>query len=280
VTVTRPSRPRESDAWSAGRALQGARVLLTRGVEGNTAWSEALRRWGVHPVSLPCITITPLPSPTTRSALRGALEGATWLCLTSRRGAEAFAALELGALAPSLRVATVGRATADAATRLVRAPTLVAPAENAASLVETLTPHLAPHDVVVLAGSEQGADTLQLGITETGAVARRIDTYRTQSHGGDGEAVALHSLHLTAAFLASPSAVRGLVQRASIPDDLPLISIGPTTSAALRAAGLSVAAEAQTRSLSSMVNGLLSMLRDEAIVHTFPSKTPPVPESP
>ena len=280
MTVTRPSRPRESEAWNAGRALQGARVLLTRGVDGNTAWSEALRRWGAHPVSLPCITITPLPRSTTRSALRGALEGATWLCLTSRRGAEAFAALELGALEPSLRVATVGRATADAATRLVRAPTLVAPAESAASLVEAITPHLGPHDVVVLAGSEQGADTLALGITEAGATARRIDTYRTRSHGGDEGAVALQSLHLTAAFLASPSAVRGLVQRASIPDDLPLISIGPTTSAALRAAGLTVAAEAQTRSLSSMVNGLLSMLRDEAIVHTFPSKTPPVPESP
>lgn len=57
-------------------------------------------------------------------------------------------------------------------------------------------------------------------------------------------------------LLASPSAVKGLLARADVPESVQVFSIGPTTTAAARAAGLQVAGQASRRDL----DGLLEMI--------------------
>ncbi|MDE0897229.1 MAG: uroporphyrinogen-III synthase, partial [Planctomycetota bacterium] len=64
------------------------------------------------------------------------------------------------------------------------------------------------------------------------------------------------ALNLDAIFLASPSAWTGLRNVMEL-SNTPLITIGPTTSAAVTSARLNVAAEAQTRDLDGLVEALL-----------------------
>ena len=56
------------------------------------------------------------------------------------------------------------------------------------------------------------------------------------------------------AVLASPSAARALAERER---GIPVVSIGPETSAAARAAGLRIAAEAQTHDLDGLVSAVV-----------------------
>ena len=56
--------------------------------------------------------------------------------------------------------------------------------------------------------------------------------------------------------LASPSALEGLRAQRRVPADLPLVALGPTTAAAVRAAGLRLAAEAPTRDLDGVAAAL------------------------
>ena len=57
-------------------------------------------------------------------------------------------------------------------------------------------------------------------------------------------------------LVASPSAVEGLLNQADVPEQSAIVTIGPVTSEAVRAAGLTVAAEAARPSL----DGLLEMI--------------------
>jgi uroporphyrinogen-III synthase len=58
-------------------------------------------------------------------------------------------------------------------------------------------------------------------------------------------------------FLASPSAVTGFVNQVDIDIPVNIFTIGPTTSAAARANGLAVTAEASNPSLQGLLELLL-----------------------
>ena len=103
--------------------------------------------------------------------------------------------------------------------------------------------------------SDRAPHTLRDAIAPTGSGFTRVDVYRTVP-AAPTAAVDLTTLGLDAVLVASPSAVRGLLNRARVPASLPLVSIGPTTSAALRAEGLDVAAESTTRDLDGMLEAL------------------------
>ena len=62
------------------------------------------------------------------------------------------------------------------------------------------------------------------------------------------------------ALLASPSAVAGLLNRAVVQASLPVLTIGPSTTASAHSAGLNVVAEARERSLDSMLEALETAL--------------------
>jgi len=221
------------------------RLLLTRSAEGNAAWAPHVRAAGATPVELACIRTEPLPS---AAELSAALHGATWLVVTSARGVDAVAWLLEGAQV-QIPVAAVGDATAAAARSQGWTVALVAPDGTAASLADALAARLAPTDRAVLALADRAGDALERALGER---ARRVDVYRTVP-AAPSTPVDLADLQLSAALLASPSAVEGLANRAVVPRDLPLVSIGPTTSAAVRRAGWSVAAEAATPSITDLL---------------------------
>jgi uroporphyrinogen-III synthase len=239
---------------AAAKALSGARVLLTRSEDDCAEWAEELERRGARPVLLPCIETEPLDTPELRSALRAALADADWLVLTSRRGVEACAALELPA---RTRVATVGAATAAAARALLGRADLVGGGSGAA-LGAGLTSdrRFARGARVVLALAANASDALERALTSAGAHCARFDVYRTIPAPPAARKHALSSLGADRVVLASPTAASGFVHQVDLDVPVAIYTIGPSTSAAARALGLDVTAVAREPSLEGILEAM------------------------
>ena len=240
---------------AAAKRLAGARVLITRGEDDSAEWAEELERRGVRPVLLPCIRSEPIDTPEMRAALELAVAGADWLVLTSRRGVEACGRL----LAPPVRarVATVGAATADAARTLLGRADLVG-GGNAAALGAALTsdPSFTAGARVVLALAANARDELEQVLAGAGARCTRFDVYRTIPAPPAAPKRALSSLGAERVVLASPSAASGFVHQVDLDVPVAIYTIGPSTTAAARALGLDVTAEAREPSLEGILEAM------------------------
>src|SRR5262252_6758671 len=263
------------------RRLAGARVLLTRSEDDCAEWAEELERRGARPVLLPCIRSEPIDTPELRAALSAAVADADWLVLTSRRGVEACARLLApreaahgGGAAPTsqarggaliatvalparTRVATVGAATADEARERLGRADLVG-GGNAAALGAALTrdPRFTRGARVVLALAANASDALERELAAAGARCARFDVYRTIPAPPAARKLALSSLGAERVVLASPSAASGFVHQVDLDVPVTIYTIGPSTTAAARALGLAVTAEAREPSLEGILEAM------------------------
>ncbi|HEX6995847.1 MAG TPA: uroporphyrinogen-III synthase [Gammaproteobacteria bacterium] len=151
------------------------------------------------------------------------------------------------------RIAVVGPATAEAATRLLGRVDLVGEHGTAESLAESMLSAGARGTRVVLALAENARDVLETRLRAAGAECRRFDVYRTVPAAPQTPKLALSALSVDAVWLASPSAVEGFANSVDVDADVPLVAIGPSTAAAIRARGLAVAAEARTPSFEGLL---------------------------
>jgi uroporphyrinogen-III synthase len=239
--------------------LTGRRILITRAAEDAERWADRLRRLGAQPVVMPCLEIAPLADAPTARALREAVAGASWLVLASRRAAEAVAAIVDGDLPPALRVAVVGPATARAAALELGRVDLVATESTGRGLVRSLLDRLdggLTSASVVVAGAEFGRTDVEQALAEAGVPVVRVNVYAMIPAPADRPKRDLAAEGIDAILLASPSAAEGFVNRAVVPKDARIITIGPTTSAAAIAMGLPVTAEARWPGLDGMLEAL------------------------
>jgi uroporphyrinogen-III synthase len=254
---------------TAGGASPGVRVLLTRSAEDCAAWAAELERRGIASASLPCITTEIIDSAELRERLEASTREADWIVFTSRRGVEAYGRLLAGELPRRrpLRVAAVGAGTAEAARQGLGRVDLVGEAGTAESLASALIAAVQadsvppPNVLVLLALAQNAPDTLARALGAAGIACRRFDVYRTVSAEPLTAKPPLASLGVDAVLLASPSAVRGLANRVEIDAASPaLVTIGPTTSAAVRKLGLEVAGEAREPTLDALIAALLEAI--------------------
>jgi uroporphyrinogen III methyltransferase/synthase len=240
---------------NAAKRLVGARVLITRGEDDCAEWAEELERRGARPVLLPCIRSEPIDTPELRAALKVALADADWLVLTSRRGVEACA--RLLAQPVRARVATVGAATADEARERLGRADLVG-GGNAAALGAALTgdARFTRGARVVLALAANASDALERALAAAGARCARFDVYRTIPAPPAASKRALSSLGAERVVLASPSAASGFVHQVDLDVPVAIYTIGPSTTAAARALGLAVTAEAREPSLEGILEAM------------------------
>ncbi len=238
--------------------LAGARVLITRSEDDSAEWAEELERRGARAVLLPCIRSEPIDTPELRAGLREALADADWLVLTSRRGVRACARLLATVELPArARVATVGAATAaEARERLGRAD--LVGGGNAAALGAALTgdARFTRGARVVLALAANASDALERTLAATGAHCARFDVYRTIPAPPAASKRALSSLGAERVVLASPSAASGFVHQVDLDVPVAIYTIGPSTTAAARALGLAVTAEAREPSLEGILEAM------------------------
>ena len=155
------------------------------------------------------------------------LDGYDWLVLTSTTGARE---LRRRARGRPGRVAAVGRATAEAWGEVDLVP--------AVSTQEGLLAELPrPAGRVLFAGAEGARPLLAHELA-----ADVVVLYRTRPVDA--------AIEGDLAVVASPSAARAL---ASVNPALPVVSIGPETTAAARSVGLQVAAEALTPDVDGLI---------------------------
>ncbi len=243
--------------------VAGRTVLVTRAAEDAAPWAERLAALGARPVVFPCLVCEARDDAPTRAALAAALDGASWLALTSRRGVEAVARLAPGGVPAGVAIAAVGPATAEAARALLGRCDLVAAEGTGAALAEALrdalvagapgaAPGAAPPKVAIAAADRAGRH-LERVLEPAGVTVARVAVYRTVPAPPETPRVALDALGVDTILLASPSAVAGLVHRAVVPGGAAIVTIGPSTSEAARAHGLLVCAEARRPGLEGIL---------------------------
>ena len=234
------------------------RVLLTRSEEDCAEWAARFAEHGAEAVSLPCIRCELIATPELRGLLSTVVADADWLVFTSRRGVEAFEALSSSKPSARCRIAVVGPATADAARAAFGRVDLVGRGGTATALAATLVGdgHLNSRPIVVLALAENAGDGLEHALTAAGATCARFNVYRTVPALKTGPRHPLSALRVDNVVLASPSAVLGFVNLVDVDVPVSVYTIGPSTTAAARKAGLSVTGEAREPSLEGILEAI------------------------
>jgi uroporphyrinogen III methyltransferase / synthase len=207
----------------AGTAM---RIVVTRPRGQSDPLRERLRALGHEVVDCPLIEIEPIDD--------GPLDtsGYDWVVVTSRNGAELFAWRRTGTLP---RVAAIGPGTAAALREHGIEPALVPHTSTQEGLLAELPQ---PAGRVLVAAAE---DARPLLVQKLDADFRAL--YRTRllrPPPPRGELV----------VLASASAARAFVE---LDVDIPAVTIGPQTSAAARAGGVTILAEASTHDLDGLI---------------------------
>ncbi len=258
---------RREIAWFDERPLFGRRIVVTRASAQASGLRDALAEAGAEVLELPALRVEPLDTAPLRDALARVATDYDWLVLTSQNAVglvwDALRATgrDMRALS-ALRVACVGGSTRDAL--LARGVVAdVVPTRFVAEAV--LGAMAARHDVrgsrVLYVAAEGARDALPDGLRALGCTVGVVRAYRTVPDGSGADALAaqLRSGGVDAVTFASASAVRGYVEAvgAEAARLAPAVSIGPVTSDAVRAAGLTLLAEAPTASVPALVQAVV-----------------------
>jgi uroporphyrinogen-III synthase len=230
--------------------LEGKRVWLTRSDEGNRAWQASVLASGAEPISLVCLRFQFLMHQADRA--QSQISGADWVVFSSPRGVQAFAAMGL-ALDPAQRIACVGQATAEACSGMLKQPELIAEDACAAGMAEELL-SMEGWESAVLIGADDPRPELGGLLRAAGKAVGCCPVYTTIPVTDGLDLVTFEPGD--AVFLASPSALRVLQSCCELSPNAVLVSIGPSTSEAIRSAGFTVAAESSNRTVQGMLAAL------------------------
>jgi uroporphyrinogen III methyltransferase/synthase len=256
---------RDRIAWFDRLPLFGRRVIVTRASAQATGLRDALAAAGADVLELPALRVEPLDAAPLEAAL-SRLEQYAWLVVTSQNAVamvwDALRALGRDARAlAQLRIACVGRSTADALLACGIAADVVPTRFVAEAVLEALASRSDVRSSRVLYLAAEGArDVLPAGLRALGCTVDVVSLYRTVADGSGADVLrdALARGAVDAVTFASASAVRGYVDAVGVElaRRAPAVSIGPVTSDAVRAAGIPLAAEAEEASIPSLVGAV------------------------
>jgi len=236
--------------------LAGLHILVTRPAEDAREWVRSLESRGAVAVTLPCLDTALQDDAATRANLRQEWEQADAVVFTSPRAAEcAVVLLRDGAESDAPPIHAVGEATADVVRLYFGAVGRVGAGNGAEDLARELLADLGdtPPRRFLVPGSSRSHHGLDQVLTAAGHTVRRVTVYETRPAAQRTPRLRLADQQVDTILLASPSAVEGLLNQAELPEVVHLVSIGPTTSQAIRARGLVVAAEARTPGLEGLL---------------------------
>jgi uroporphyrinogen III methyltransferase/synthase len=259
---------REELAWLEWRPLHGRRVVVTRARAQASGLAATLRALGAEVVELPAIRVEPrIESDETRRAVEGIHDYAL-VCLTSPNGVrllfEALGAAghDARALADAI-VAAIGPGTVRELARHGIAADVVPERFVAEALVEALADVEVKGRRALVARAAEARNVLPDALRERGAEVDVVALYETVPEEPDAEAVeaARDADYVT---FTSSSTVRNLTE--ALGDRFPraarVVSIGPVTSEAVRAAGLVVDVEAERHDVDGLIATLLADATD------------------
>ena len=260
-SATRPPRP-SAPAPKPG-CLAGRSVVVTRARAQASGLVQLLTDLGADVVELPVIAIEDAADggEALSAAADRALAGAYgWIVVTSANGvARIVAVLEGRTLPASTRWAAVGTSTAKALMVRGIVPDLVPEDAVSDALVELFPP--APDGGTALfVRAERVRHVVAPGLAGKGWRVDEVVAYRTVAADVDAGARARALVADVVAFTSS-STVERTVDLLGV-DGVPpiVVSIGPVTSGAVRAAGLDVTTEADPHTLDGLVAAVAGAL--------------------
>ena len=243
------ARLREQLAWLESRPLHGRTVAVTRARAQASALAARLRALGAAVVEAPAIRIEPLDAPLPP------VGGYDLVCVTSPNGADLLLdrlrdARELA----GVTVAAIGPGTA----RALRARGVEADIVPERAVAEGLVEALAsvPVERALIARAAEGRDVLPDALRARGAHVDVVALYETVAEplGDDTRAAAAAADYL---LFTSASSVRFYVRAGGALDGPRLVSIGPATSAELRAHGAEPHLEADPHTPDGMIEAVV-----------------------
>ncbi|HUF29367.1 MAG TPA: uroporphyrinogen-III synthase [Gemmatimonadaceae bacterium] len=232
------------------RPLAGLRIVLTRPREQAGEFMSVVSSLGGRPEIAPAIEIAPPQSWSELDAALGKLDRYAWIAFTSANAVRSLAgrarALGMGpaSFAP-VKLAAVGRSTADVLAAELRPPDAIASSASASALGSDL--EVSPGTRVLLPLGELAGDDLAAVLRVRGAEVAEVTAYRTVPGDGIPAIVAGWLDETIAALLfASGSAVSFVAEALSaartahgdVSGVRPAIfCIGPSTASAAVTAG-------------------------------------------
>ncbi len=255
---------------AGGRPLSGRRVAITQARSTSSELRRLLNEAGAEVVHCPLIEIAyPQDAPQCDESIRE-LTGFGWTVFTSVHGVRGFwrrmEALGRDARAfGECKVAAVGPGTArELASHGIRAD-LVPDEATAASLVEALRkstlPGLDRPLRVFFPHGNLALPTVAEGLRAAGAVVREAIVYVTQDATPPRSAISALQTGVDAILFCSPSAVERFSKLELMLPGAVVGCIGPTTSAAARAAGLNADVVPQRPGSAGLVAALAEHLQ-------------------
>lgn len=268
------------------KRLEGWRVLVPRGGKWGDSVAAALRSHGAVPVIAPLINFASTEDP---SALANALHELEdgqfeWLVVTSATTVDVLMSHRTKVPAET-KIAAVGETTAAALTLAGYPVDFIPEGDNSARGLVKEWPRTAVRGRVLIPQSEIAEPTLVAGLSRLGFDARFVAAYRTVGvRVSDLTARDVASGRIQAILVTSGSIARQITaQLAPLPPDTIVACIGPRTAFDARAAGLAVHIIAETRSVESLIDGLVEYateVRHPTGPITRPIVPMPTPEAP
>jgi uroporphyrinogen-III synthase len=249
VTALRETKP-----------LAGWRVLVPRGGTWGDGVAASLRSFGAVPVIAPMINFASTENAIQLSDALKRLEHGKfdWLVITSATTVDVLMSQQV-TLPPTTRVAAVGETTGAALALAGYRVDFVPEGDNSARGLVKEWPASAIVGRVLIPQSDIAEPTLVAGLATLGLEVEFVAAYRTV-----GVPVAEHiaadvaSGRINAVLVTSGSVARQVqAQLAPLPETTIVAAIGPRTAFDARAAGLTVHLIAESRSATSLVEGLV-----------------------
>jgi uroporphyrinogen III methyltransferase/synthase len=258
-------------SWREDRPLLGARVLVTRPADQSEELYRELRTLGAEVQPFPTVATQMTSDKKAWHAVKALTAEQRYLIFTSENGVRYFlrqCPQQLGdvrALA-AFKIAAVGEGAARALQASLLSIDLTAERPGTSALVERMIAEIdLKHTAVVRVRGDLGDATVEQRLSLAGAKVVPLEVYSThpvrwpeevrdklRAHPPD---VVLFTSGLTVRALADNLSDE---ERHSILGRAALVSIGPSTSRAIRSQGMPVALETQDHTLAGMVGDLVS----------------------
>ncbi len=243
-----------------------AAVVVTRAESDDGPLCTHLRTLGLEVLLWPAVSVQPASGNSLSEAL-ARIEDFDWIVFASRQAITAVIRF-LPRLPASVRVAAIGRATAQVLRHRGFSVDLMPNEANAASLVNAFAAQGCAGAEILYPASSRALPTITQGLSQLGAKVQQVEAYRTEAaflDVNDCRAWIDRDV-IGAVTFASPSAVIEL-ERALGPADFKRllgkaasVAIGPTTARALAERGRT-AVLAESATLAGLANTTLRLLQ-------------------
>jgi uroporphyrinogen-III synthase len=246
------------------RPLAGRRIVVTRAAAQAREMLERLRELGAEAVALPLLAMAPPADLAALAAALAELDGYDGIVFSSANAVAAVRAHLPPGLRPRGWVCAAGEATAAAVREQLGWEVGITPAEfGAEGVVAALAGVKLDGRRILFPRAAAAREVIPAALARRGAQVTSVEAYRTEIPAEAAAGVRRSLPGAAAVVFTSPSTVQHLAavlgtEAGARLAGAALFAIGPTTRAALKAAGWPVAATAPQASTA----GLLTALRD------------------